>query len=58
MINLTWGLWVGGGLIVLSVILFIVGWIAKTLRIILFIVGVVILLLSLISLYFGKIPFL
>jgi len=58
MIDLSWGIWVGGGLVVLSVILFLFGWIAKTIRVILFIIGIVVLILSGIFLYLGKIPFL
>ncbi|MBS3078543.1 hypothetical protein J4218_00300 [Candidatus Pacearchaeota archaeon] len=57
MIDISLGMWAGIGLIIVSVILFIVGWFMETIRTILFIVGVVVLILSGALLYFGKIPF-
>ena len=58
MIDIFWGFIIGGALVVLSIILFLLGFIAKTIRTILFIAGIIILILSGIFLYFGKIPFL
>jgi hypothetical protein len=57
MIDFSMGILAGVGLIVISVILFVVGWFVETLGTILFIVGVVILLASFGIIYLGKIPF-
>jgi len=58
MIDFSSGIVIGIGLIVVSVILFVVGWLVETIRTILFIIGVVILLASFGIIYLGKIPFL
>lgn len=48
---------IGVGLIVVSLILFAVGWLVETIRTVLFIIGVVVLLASFGVIYLGKIPF-
>ncbi len=57
MIDFSSGIFIGIGLIVVSVILFVVGWLVETIRTVLFIIGVVILLASFGIIYLGKIPF-
>jgi hypothetical protein len=57
MIDFSSGIVIGVGLIVVSLILFAVGWLVETIRTVLFIIGVVVLLASFGVIYLGKIPF-
>jgi len=57
MIDFSYGIVIGVGLIVVSLILFAVGWLVETIRTVLFIIGVVVLLASFGVIYLGKIPF-
>lgn len=58
LLSLPIGIWIGIGLVAISVIMFVIGWFVETFRTILFIIGIVVLVLSGAFLYFGKIPFL